>query len=215
MAGYGTLCFISIFAVVNPVRSTAALAIAGKDWSDRECVRAARRAVIVAAAILFGAGWIGNHVILYGGIQLGGFRIASGIILLSFVLRQLLRNRPLDTLIPTDHNDQNGTVRKFGVSPLAIPLLAGIGSVATVVLYTGETWELWRRLVTFAALGITLLIAYLMMGRARRIYEALGELGARYLSHLLALTVAAWAVDFIAVGIRDLLPLIISTPPAR
>lgn len=214
IASYGVLCFVSIFAVVNPLRATAVFATLSEGWDATERRRVVRRAIAVAAALLFGVAWVGKHIIVHAGIQVGGFRVASGLLLLGWALRQMLHDGPLGSELADSQTAEKSPLA-LAVSPVAIPLLAGVAPVATVVLYTGESQELWRSVVTMIALGLTLVIAYGMLRKAAQIRRALGELGARWLSRLLALTVAAWGVDFIAVGVRDLLPLILTTPPAR
>jgi len=209
---YWLLCFVSIFAVVNPFRATTVLALLSESWTPKERAQATHRAILVSAAILFVAGWIGNHILLRSGIHLGGFRIASGLLLLATVIPDMVRNRPL-TRWTEQYADAKDPLR-LGVAPLAIPLLCSAGSVATVTLYSGEITELWRRVVTLSTLGLTLLIAFVMMRLAPKVHALLGELGSRFVGHAMNLTVAAWAVDFIAVGVRDLLPLVLGTPPA-
>jgi small neutral amino acid transporter SnatA (MarC family) len=211
---YWILCFVSIFAVVNPLRATTLTAMMTEGWTAGQRKLAVHRALLVAGAVLFSAAWIGNHVILRSNIHIGGFRIASGLLLLATVIPRMVRNRPLETGFTRYLGVSAESALGLGVTPLAFPLLCGIASIATVTLYSGEPNELWRRMTTLAALGLTLAIVWVMMRSAPRFHAFFGERGSRYATHALDLTVAAWAVDFTAIGVRDLLPLVTSTPPA-
>ena len=214
---YWVLCFVSIFAVINPLRVTSLTALFTEGWADRQRKAAVHRALIVAAIVLFSAAWTGNHLIIRSGIHLGGFRIASGLLLLAIVIPRMARDRPLSAVF-TKHTGSMGLnetrALDLGLFPLAFPLLCGIAPIATVTLYSGEPTELWRRVTTLAALALTLAVAGVMMRIAPRVHGFMGERGSRYTSHVLDMSVAAWAIDFSAVGVRDLLPLVLSTPPA-
>ncbi|MCL2823549.1 MAG: hypothetical protein FWD57_06120 [Polyangiaceae bacterium] len=223
---YWILCFVSIFAVINPLRAATATALLSDGFTDAQRKAAVGRALFVAAAVLFTAGWIGNHLIIRSGIHLGGFRIASGLLLLGIVIPRMVRDRPLSAVLsrylgtktgnPTDNSTDTPTksTSDLSVFPLAFPLLCGIAPIATVTLYSGEPNELWRRITTLTALALTLAIAWVLMRCAPCVHGFLGERGSRYASHVLDMSIAAWAVDFSAVGVRDLLPLVLSTPPA-
>ena len=211
---YSVLCFVSIFAVVNPFRASTAMAMISETWTPKQRAVAVNRALLVAGAILFLAAWIGNHIIIRSQINMGGFRIASGLLLLATVIPSMVRNRPLDQQFGKYLGANAENALAIGITPIAIPLLANAPSLATVTLYSGEPHELWRRLANLAALLVTLVIAYFMMRFAPRVHGLFGERGSRFVTHVLHLTVASWAVDFTAVGVRDLLPLITSTPPA-
>lgn len=211
---YWILSFVSIFAVINPLRAATITAMISDGWTAAQRSRATRRALVITAAILFCAGWIGNHIILRSQINIGGFRIASGLLLLAIVIPRMARNRPLFERFAQHIPASGSQALAIGIFPLSIPLLCNPASVATVTLYSGEPYELWRRAVTLSALGLTLAIAWLLLRFAPRVHDFFGERGARFATHVMDLTVAAWAVDYMAVGIRDLLPLVTSTPPA-
>lgn len=212
---YWVLCFVSIFAVVNPFRASTAMAMISETWTGKQRASAVNRALIVAGALLLAGAWIGNHVIIRSQINMGGFRIASGLLLLAVVIPSIVRNRPLQEQFEKHLGSGPERALALGMTPVAIPLLANAPSLATVTLYSGEPHELWRRLVCLAAVVATLVITYLMLRFAHRVHALFGERGARFMTHVMYVTVASWAVDFIAVGVRDLLPLITETPPAR
>ena len=211
---YWVLCFVSILAVVNPLRASTLTALITEGWTSDQRKRAVHRALVVAIGVLFCSAWIGNHVILRSGIHLGGFRVASGLLLLAIVVPRMARDRPLQTAFTRHIGASVNNAHGIGVFPLAFPLLCGIAPIATVTLYTGEPNELWRRVTTLVALAVTLVIAWALMRCAPRVHAFVGERGSRIVCHVLDLTVAAWAIDFSAVGVRDLLPLVLLTPPA-
>ena len=211
---YWVLCFVSILAVVNPLRATIGAFWLTSGWQPGQRKQAVHRALWVASAVLFCAAWIGNHLLIRSGIHLGGFRIASGLLLLAIVVPRMARDQSIEASFSRYRSEQSCDSRGLGLFPLAFPALCGVAPIATVTLYSGEPEELWRRVTTLTALALTLLIAFVMMRNASRVHEFLGERGSRVVSHVMDLSVAAWAVDFTAVGVRDLLPLVMNTAPA-
>ena len=209
---YWVLVFVSIFGVLNPLRAGEIMALNTVDWQSEQRSRAAAQAVVTSGVILFVAAWIGNHIIFRSYIHTGGFRVASGLLIVVWVLRELIADEPLQRWI--ERSGVSRVTNDFGRHPIGTTLLSGPPAMATVVLYSGETGELWRRLVTLVALAVVLAISYGTLRWSHKLHALFGEVGARYTSHAIRLTVLSWAVDFTAVGVRDLLPLVLHTPPA-
>lgn len=207
---YTLLCFVSILAVVNPIRAAAASLELGSKWTTSEREFVSGRAVFASGALLFLGGWVGNHLLIRSGIHLGGFRVAGSLLVLITSLRLLLHSSE-----PTRQVQESGTEpARVAISPLAFPLLASAPALATVTMYSGETSELWRRFVALGAMVVCLLIAYAALRWARQLRAFLGMPGELVVQQVLALSSAAWAVDFLVIGVRDLLPLLTQTTPS-
>jgi multiple antibiotic resistance protein len=197
---YGALVFWSLFCVVNPVGGAATFLAATRSASPEERARAANRTVLIAAAVLGLGVAVGNIFVFRVGIYTAGFRVSCGILLLATVLHEWLRGPEAFATRP---------------APVGFPLVASLAALATAVLYTGEHDEHWRRAVTAVCVAIVLAFTWICLRQAERLERLLGESGTRFVSGVLKLTVAGWSVDFIATGIRDFLPLILHTTPAR
>ncbi|MEZ4369890.1 MAG: MarC family protein [Polyangiaceae bacterium] len=205
---YWALVLISVLGVANPVRLSASLALMGEGLAEEARRVVIRRACLLAAALLLAGAWIGNHIVLYVGIKTGGFRAACSLFVLVLCLGEVLRNQPLTP-------PGAATEPKTLAQELALSGLAAAPVLGTVVIYSGETHELWRREVTLCAVCVAVGICFVLLRLGPRLLEHFGERGMRWLGHVLRLTAAGWAVDFFSIGVRDLLPLITSTPPAQ
>ncbi len=206
---YWALVLISVLGVANPIRLSGNLALVGEGLSDADRRQVIRRASLLALGLLLAAAWVGNHIVLYFGIKTGGFRAACSLLVLSLCLTEVLRNRPLGK------DWSAGRDAKSLAAELALSGLAAAPVMGTVVIYSGETRELWRREVTLAAVCVALAVSFIVLRLGPKLLEQFGERGVRWMGHVLRLTAAGWAVDFFSIGVRDLLPLITSTPPAQ
>ncbi|MCA9641690.1 MAG: hypothetical protein H6718_18390 [Polyangiaceae bacterium] len=206
---YWALVLVSVLGVANPIRLSGSLALLGDALAESERRAAIRRACLLSLALLLAGAWIGNHVVLYVGIKTGGFRAACSLLVLALCLSEVLRNRPLGGGWP-----ETPGVRELA-QELSLSGLAAAPVLGTVVIYSGETQELWRRGVTLSAVCVALGLSFLLLRLGPKLLEHFGERGMRWLGHVLRLTAAGWAVDFFSIGVRDLLPLITSTPPAQ
>ena len=96
------------------------------------------------------------------------------------------------------------------MTPLAIPQLAGPGSIATVILLPGDPRVPWRIAPVIIAIAVTLLVAYLVLRGADRVQRFIGQSGTRIMTKIMGLLIAAVAMEFVAHGVKELLPMIMS-----
>jgi multiple antibiotic resistance protein len=199
---YGALVFWSLFCVVNPVGVAATFTASTTTLPDEERRRAITKVMLGATLVLAAALAAGNIFVFRVGIYTAGLRVSGGILLLSGVIAEWVRGSDAFTARPLP-------------GPPDFSLVASLGALATTLLYTGEHDEHWRRGVTAACVAVVLLFSFLALRAAAWLTARLGPTGVRYLSGAFKLTVAGWSVDFIATGVRDFLPLILHTTPAR
>ncbi|MEQ9693891.1 MarC family protein [Shimia sp. SDUM112013] len=191
--------FVTLFVIIDPVGLTP-LFIALTHEMDATRRRAiALRACLIAFAILALFAFFGEAVLGFIGISMPAFRIAGGILLLLTALDMLFERRTKrreDQADDDDHDDPS-------VFPIAIPLIAGPGSIATVILlssqHSGVTHTLLVLGVALAVLGVVLGL-FLMGGL---LAKALGKTGINVATRLLGMLLAALAVQFVLEGLRD------------
>lgn len=148
--------------------------------------------------VLVGQGLLGAL-----GIGVPAFRIAGGALL--FLLSvDMVFARPSGrrrATAPEREKAQEENKEDISVFPLAIPLIAGPGSLTTVLLYTGNG----DVLEVAAVMGVLLIVLSLVLASllvASRIMRAFGETGANVFSRVLGVLLAALAVQFILDGIQ-------------
>jgi len=193
---------VTLFVVVDPVGLVPTfLAITeGLSKHDRRVV--ARRASLIAGAILIGTALIGDWLLRQLGITLPAFRIAGGLLLFAVAAEMVLGVR----LQRSAHDAEQAVeehIHDLAAFPLAIPLMAGPGAITAIILLSGQTAGQWPWL------GILLLVVMIVMlacvasfYAAERIGRFLGVTGNVVLSRLLGVILAALAVQYVIDGVR-------------
>jgi multiple antibiotic resistance protein len=205
---FSALSLSSVFFIVNPVGAATVFLALTEGWSHEDRVRAARRAVLVAGGVLIAFTLSGNLIFRLFGITLAAFRIAGGLLLLR-VSMDMLHGRSSHTKITPEDHAEAAEREDIAITPLAVPQLAGHGAIATCILLPGEPRELWRLGPVVVAILLTVGVAFLLLRGAERMQRVLGKTGARILTKIMGLLIAAVAVQFLATGVREVLPYVL------
>jgi len=188
--------FITLFVIIDPIGlSPMFVALTkGEDAAHRRGV--AIRATIIAGILLVLFGLFGEAVLGFAGISMPAFRIAGGILLFLTALDMLFERRS------KRRKGQASAANDPSVFPLATPLIAGPGSIATMILLTGEAAGDWAviGMVMLVLLAVLLLVLLAFMS-AGLLERALGETGTNVVSRLLGMLLAALSVQFVVDGI--------------
>ncbi len=196
--GFLITAFATLFVVIDPpglVPMFIALTT-GLDPARRR--RMALRACIIATILLTLFGLLGESVLGFIGISMPAFRIAGGILLFLTALDMLFERRTQRR--EGQHADLDHDPSVF---PLATPLIAGPGAIASMILLVGEGGGSWP--VTFAVLGLMvamMLATFLFLLAAPPLERVLGRTGTIVITRLLGMLLAALSVQFVIDGIR-------------
>ncbi|WP_323006208.1 MarC family protein [Pseudorhodobacter sp.] len=154
------------------------------------------RACIIAVAILTLFGLLGEAVLGFIGISMSAFRIAGGILLFLTALDMLFERR-------TQRREGQSTVHDHdpSVFPIAIPLIAGPGAIATMILLVGESGGWQGALAVHLVMIFVVLLAFLLFLIAGPLEKALGRTGTVVITRLLGMLLAALSVQFVIDGI--------------
>jgi multiple antibiotic resistance protein len=154
------------------------------------------RACVVAIVILTLFGLLGEAVLGFIGISMSAFRIAGGILLFLTALDMLFERR-------TQRREGQATVHDHdpSVFPIAIPLIAGPGAIATMILLVGEAGSWQGTLAVHVVMIVVVLMAFLLFLIAGPLEHALGRTGTVVITRLLGMLLAALSVQFVIDGI--------------
>lgn len=154
------------------------------------------RACIIAVGILTLFGLLGEAVLGFIGISMSAFRIAGGILLFLTALDMLFERR-------TQRREGQSTVHDHdpSVFPIAIPLIAGPGAIATMILLVGESGGWQGALAVHLVMIFVVLLAFLLFLIAGPLEKALGRTGTVVITRLLGMLLAALSVQFVIDGI--------------
>ncbi|HTY98572.1 MAG TPA: MarC family protein, partial [Rhodocyclaceae bacterium] len=168
--------------------------------------RIARVATLTVLAILVGAALIGETLLSLLGTSLSSFRIAGGLVLLLMALA-MLQAKPGNVRQTQEEADDLGMSETPAIVPLAIPLLAGPGAISTVMIAVQHGgWE--HQAAVIGAIGVVCLILWSMLRLAIPIGRLLGPGGFNVATRLLGLLLAAIAVQSMAIGLKELFPVL-------
>ena len=190
--------FITLFVIIDPI-GLAPLFVAltqGRSTADRR--RIAVTACLVGAGLLTAFGLLGDAVLGFAGISMPAFRIAGGFLLFLTALDMLFvrRTKRREDQSHTNEDDPS-------VFPLAIPLIAGPGAIATMILLTNQNDGEWAWVVTVHGVMLSvMLLTFCFFLLAGPIERALGPVGINVVTRLLGMLLAALSVQFVLDGLR-------------
>lgn len=191
--------FVTLFVIIDPIGLTPLFAALtqGDPQSHRRAV--GLRACLIALFILVLFTVFGESVLAFAGISMPAFRIAGGILLFLTALDMLFERR---TKRREDKADEEEERDDPSVFPLAIPLIAGPGAIASVILLAGRNPGLPGILSTIAMTAAVLVLVFALFLTASLLERALGRIGINVVTRLLGMLLAALSVQFVLDGLR-------------
>lgn len=200
---FSVLALSSIFFLVDPFAAlpTFLAVTAGVDADRRR--RIARKASLTALIFLSAFAVAGQYIFKMFGITLPAFEIAGGVILLLIGLDMLEAKRSA-TQEATGDTEDAARKEDAGIVPLGIPMLAGPGAIASVMVLVGQAQTHWQMVAILASIFITAVICYFVLGNSDKVARALGDTGIRILVRIMGLLLVALAVQYFVNGLADL-----------
>ncbi len=200
---FSLLALSSIFFLVDPFAAlpTFLAVTAGADKAKRR--RMAGKASLTALLFLSAFAVGGQYIFKMFGITLPAFEIAGGIILLLIGLDMLEAKRSATQEV-IGEAEEAASKEDAGIVPLGIPMLAGPGSITSVMVLVGQAQTSWQMGAILAAIAVTAGICYLVLGNSDRVARALGDTGIRILVRIMGLLLVALAVQYFVNGMADL-----------
>ena len=200
-----TKIFISLFAILDPIGIIPIIILFTAGMTGVQRNHTGRLASLTVFLILLTALLIGEPLLAFFGISINSFRLAGGILLMMMAFKML--NGTLHQLTSEAEGlsteDSNSLL---AIVPLSTPLLAGPGSISTVILDAHRGSDIAHYLsmsLILALLSVTVWLTFLI---APWVERRIGTLGIDIFTRLMGLILAAIAVEFIAGGMRGLFP---------
>ena len=192
--------FVTLFVVMDPIGISPLFMALTQRMSAAKRRAVAIRACIIAGVLLTLFAFLGEGVLDFLGISMPAFRIAGGILLLLTALDMLFERR---TQRRKDQSEETESDDDPSVFPLAMPLIAGPGSIATVILLAGQGDGLEGVGLALVVMSLVLVIAFVLFNAAPLLERILRETGIKVVTRLLGMLLAALAVQFVLEGLRD------------
>ncbi|HYJ51635.1 MAG TPA: MarC family protein [Allosphingosinicella sp.] len=194
--------FVTFLVVIDPPGCAPIFAsvTSGATAAHRRAM--AIRSVLVATGILIFFGLLGEDLLRALGVSLSAFRIAGGILLFLIAIDMVFEKR-------TERRENRAEevsaahVEDVSIFPMAIPMIAGPGSIASVMLLMARTEGLVPSLVVIGALLLTLALTLVALLLAGPLMRLLGHKMEAMLTRLLGVILAALAAQFVIDGIKQ------------
>ena len=185
--------FVAVFVLADAVGNAPLFLVLTKGMEPEQRNSVVDRASVVATAVLLGFAFVGQSLLNYLEISIGSLRVAGGLLLLLIALRML--EGELDTPVVDRERD-------VAITPLALPLLAGPGTLTTVMLLMSESPT--AHLSVVIGIVSAMIVTWFIVRQASRVDHLIGAEGAVIVTQLLGFLLAALAVEIGSAGIREL-----------
>lgn len=194
--------FITFFVVIDPPGCTPIFASLTKGASAAQRRSMAVRSVIVGALILMVFALFGEPLLKALGISLDAFRIAGGIMLFLIALEMVFEKRTQRREDRAQKIIDTPQIEDVSIFPMAMPMIAGPGSIATVMLLMSRSDGLQESLVVLSAMVAILALTLAGLLTAGPLMRLLGQRIEAVVTRLLGVLLAALAAQFVIDGLR-------------
>lgn len=185
--------FVAVFVLADALGNIPLILVLTKGMEPEQRHSVVDRASLIATAVLLLFAFAGQYLLAYLDISMGSLRVAGGLLLLIIALKML--EGELDTPIVDQQRD-------VAITPLALPLLAGPGTLTVVMLLMSESPDAHLSVIT--GMVSAMFVTWLIMRQAGYLDKWIGEEGALIITKLLGFLLAALAVEIGSGGIREL-----------
>ena len=198
------VAFPAVLFIVDPLGAVPLfLAMTSRDSAEK-CRAMALRACVAGAGVLVFFALSGGVLFRVFGVTLPAFRVAGGLLLLLTAL-DMLRARPSATKLSAEEAREGEEREDIAIVPLAMPLLAGPGAIATVMaLMAQHSHDVASGAAVVLAVVVTFALSYLVLRSAPAIKRVLKLTGIAILERVFGLILAAIGVQFTFDGARTL-----------
>lgn len=185
--------FVAVFVLADAVGNIPILLVLTKGMEAGERSKVIDKAVIVAIGVLLLFAFGGKFILGYLDVSFASLRVAGGLLLLLIALQMLQGN--LDTPVVEKERD-------IAITPLALPLLAGPGTLTTVMLLMSESPS--PHISVIVGIIAAMFVTWLILRLANNIDKWIGAEGEVIITQLLGFLLAALAVQIGSEGIKEL-----------
>lgn len=199
LATYFVTTFVALFVIIDPFGVVPIFLTLTEDQVEHEREAIRRKASFIATGILLAVCLFGLAIFNFFGISIPAFQIAGGLLLLLLGIEQLSAKQ---SKVNEGEKAESRHREDISVFPLATPLLAGPGSISTVVLYASQAKSVLHTGAIATAIIVSMLAVYVCLRLAPLLFRVLGQTGINLMTRLMGILLTAIAVQFVLDGIK-------------
>jgi len=201
---FSIIAFTSLFALVNPIGFSPMFISLVDDMNPKEKKEIAVKGVFTAGITLTTFLFIGEFIFQFFGITIEAFKIAGGILFMrsSFNLIEVKKSRTRTT--PAEEENAT-TKRDIAYTPIGIPLIAGPGSITSIMVFSTSNPSIGYKLCLFLIIIITMLITLTILRMSSQITNKIGTSGLRIIQRIMGIILLTISVQFIIDGVKTII----------
>ena len=199
--------FVTLFVVIDPPGCAPIYAGLTTGATPAQKRAMALKACVIAGIILLVFALFGEQLLGALHIELDSFRVAGGIMLFLIALDMVFEKRTRRREDRAEKIRETPEVEDVSVFPMAMPMLAGPGAIASVMLLTGSAQGIEGTLVVLAALLSVLVLTLLALWAASPLMKLVGAQVEAVITRLLGVLLAALAAQYVFDGVRGIFNL--------
>lgn len=194
--------FLTVFIIIDPVGIVPLYIAATGGMPEVEKRRTIRKSITVAFVVLGVFILVGRFILSFFGISPGSFYVAGGV-LFFLISIDMLFGQPKRTKTSKAEEDEDSS--SVAVFPLAIPMIAGPGTITTLMLYSTDAPSyLTITIMLFLAVILSLTAVALAMFSSKYVLRVLGRTGVSVIERMMGLILSGLAVQFVYDGLLKL-----------
>ena len=194
--------FMAFFAIMNPISNLPAYMALVADDSQKISRKIAFRSLLIAFVIITVFIFSGDFIFKVFGITIVSFRIAGGI-LVAVIGYHMINGNHSPSYKGMEQQAVNSDPMSIAISPLAMPLFAGPGTITTALSLANG--GLQNQLITVVAFALLCVITYLLLKSAKQIAGFLGENLMKIITKMMGLLLFSIGIQMIIVSVQTLL----------
>ena len=187
----------ALFSVLNPIGTVPIFVGLTQDYTKQERSRVSLWTAINVFIILIISFFVGQYVLTFFGITITALRIAGGIIIassgFSLLNGKFNRNRGINKKVEEDIHSRND----IALTPLAMPMLAGPGSISLLIAFYQEHNSTTEIIVSSLAIFIVAIIIFIILRSAHYLAKILGQSGIVAISRIIGFLTIAIGIQYI------------------
>ncbi|MEM2087681.1 MAG: MarC family protein [Thermoproteota archaeon] len=186
--------FILLFAILDSIGNVPVFHIFLESVPSEKRRKIIGESVMAATAVLIFFALLGSIIFDFLGIRLSDFYIASGIILVAISLKYIL--------VGEESEIRGEKLEEISVFPLATPLLAGPGSISTVIIISNPPYNIFMCILIII---LNSALAYVILANGDKIMESIGRTPSKLIAKIFNLIIVAFGIVMIRNGFEELL----------
>jgi multiple antibiotic resistance protein len=201
---------VTFLVIIDPPGCAPIFASLTRGTSQAHRRTMAIRSSLIAWAILMFFALLGKPMLQALGISLGSFRIAGGIMLFFIALDMVFERRTERREKRAEEIERTPETEDISVFPMAIPMIAGPGSIASAMLWVSRADTVFDIAVVLVAITVVMLIALVTLLAAGPLMRLIGEKVEAMITRILGVILAALAAQFVVDGLKQSFPHVLA-----